>query len=257
MAASLSFSEVTKCFATASSTPLIAVRDLNFTTKQGEFVSVIGPSGCGKSTILNMVSGLDLPSFGEILLDGEKVVGPSPRVGFMLQKDLLLPWRTILENVCFGMEVRNISRQEMRERAMSELMRCRLEKVAGYFPHQLSGGMRQRAALARTLVIRPDLILLDEPFSALDAQTKLVLQDSFAKTIGDEGLSTVLITHDLQEAVLMSDRIFLMVGRPGTIVETIELDLPSRLEPMARRKHPRTQEYVEHLFNALHIGEDV
>lgn len=257
MAASLSFSGVTKCFATAAKTPLTAVKDLNFTTQKGEFVSVIGPSGCGKSTILNMVSGLDLPTYGEVLLDGVKVTGPSPRVGFMLQKDLLLPWRTILQNVCFGMEVRNLSRQEMRDRAMNELLRCRIDKVANYYPHQLSGGMRQRAALARTLAIRPDLILLDEPFSALDAQTKMVLQNSFAQTIGEEGVSTVLITHDLQEAVLMSDRIFLMIGRPGVLSETIELDLPSRLDPMARRKHPRMQEYVEHLFNALHIGEEL
>lgn len=256
MAASLSFSKVTKCFATASKMPLVAVKDLNFKTERGEFVSVIGPSGCGKSTILNMVSGLDFPTDGEIRLEGERVTGPSHRVGFMLQKDLLLPWRTIIENVCFGMEVRGLSRQEMRERAMHELMRCRIEKMADYYPHQLSGGMRQRAALARTLAIRPDLILLDEPFSALDAQTKLVLQDSFSKTIGAEGISTVLITHDLQEAVLMSDRIFLMLGRPGTIVETITLDLPSRMDPMARRKNPKTLEYVQHLFNALHIGEE-
>lgn len=256
MAASLSFLNVTKSFATASKTPLVAVKDLEFKTERGEFVSVIGPSGCGKSTILNMVSGLDFPTEGEIRLDGELVTGPSHRVGFMLQKDLLLPWRKIIENVCFGMEVRGLSRKEMRERAMHELTRCRIEKMADYYPHQLSGGMRQRAALARTLAIRPDLILLDEPFSALDAQTKLVLQDSFSKTIGSEGISTVLITHDLHEAVLMSDRIFLMLGRPGTIVETITLDLPSRMDPVARRKSPKTLEYVEHLFNALHIGEE-
>lgn len=257
MAASLQFSAVAKRFATAGGNPVVAVKNLNFSTRRGEFVSVIGPSGCGKSTILNMASGLDLPSEGEIRLDGQPVTGPSERVGFMLQKDLLLPWRSIAQNVAFGMEARRVPAKEMRARALHELARVGLNSVADYYPHQLSGGMRQRAALARTLAVRPDLILLDEPFSALDAQTKLALQRSFAKTIGDEGVSTVLITHDLQEAVLMSDRIFLMLGRPGTVVETIELDLPERIDPLARRKHLRTLEYVEYLFNALHLGEEV
>jgi NitT/TauT family transport system ATP-binding protein len=257
MAAALKLASVSKRFDVAGQASVYAVKDLNFATSRGEFVSVIGPSGCGKSTILNMVSGLDLPTEGEIRLDEAVVTGPSERVGFMLQKDLLLPWRSIVENVAFGMEARRIPRAERRDRALQELVRCQLEGVADYYPHQLSGGMRQRAALARTLAVRPDLILLDEPFSALDAQTKLVLQRSFAKTIGDEGVSAVLITHDLQEAVLMSDRILLLLGRPGRLAETIKLDLPDRRDPLARRKDRRTLDYVEYLFAALSVGQEL
>lgn len=238
----------------ASGAPVFtAVRDLSFHVDRGEFVSIVGPSGCGKSTLLNMIAGLDRPSEGSVQLLGEMVSGPSSHVGFMLQKDLLLPWRTVLHNVEFGLEARDISKTERRERALRELKRCRLLNFADRYPYQISGGQRQRAALARTLAINPDIVLLDEPFSTLDAQTKLVLQKSFAETIAGSGLTTLLITHDLSEAVSMSDRILVMSDGPGRIIEEIDVGLPDRDNPLQRLATPRAGEIVAHLFHSLHI----
>ncbi|MGA7975176.1 MAG: ABC transporter ATP-binding protein [Pseudolabrys sp.] len=233
--------------------PFTAVFNLSFNVGAGEFVSIVGPSGCGKSTLLNLVAGLDAPNEGSVSLHGTPVAGPNPNVGFMLQKDLLLPWRTVLHNVEFGLEARKMSGTERRERAMRELKRCRLTDFAARYPYQISGGQRQRAALARTLAIDPSVVLLDEPFSALDAQTKLILQRSFAETIAGSGLTTLLITHDLSEAVAMSDRILVMSDRPGRIVEEIDVGLPDRDNPMARIATSRAGEIVSHLFHALHI----
>jgi NitT/TauT family transport system ATP-binding protein len=251
----LDFEGVTKRFATRTTTPFTAVEDLSFKVRKGEFVAIVGPSGCGKSTVLNLVAGLDRPTEGRIALSGKPVSGPNMQVGFMLQKDLLLPWRTIVRNVEFGLEARPIGRTERRERALRELARCRLQDFAHHYPFQLSGGMRQRAALARTLAIEPDVVLLDEPFSALDAQTKLLLQRSFARTISSSGVTTLLITHDLTEAVAMSDRILVMSERPGRIVEEMTLDLPHRDDPIARQALPRAREAIAHLFQSLHLAE--
>jgi NitT/TauT family transport system ATP-binding protein len=254
-APALEFRHVARRFPAGGGGSFTAVEDVSFAVRRGEFVAVIGPSGCGKSTILNMTAGLDRPSEGQVELGGVPVAGPNPQVGFMLQKDLLLPWRNILRNVEFGLEARPVSKAERRERALRELARCKLTGFAGHYPFQLSGGMRQRAALARTLAIEPEVVLLDEPFSALDAQTKLVLQGSFARTIAEAGITTVLITHDLSEAVSMADRILVMSERPGRIVEEIALDLPPREEPAARRAHPRSAEYAAYLFDKLHLAE--
>jgi len=234
---------------------LTAIERVSLNVHSGEFVAIVGPSGCGKSTILNLVAGLDRPSEGRILLNQVPVEGPNPSVGFMLQKDLLLPWRTIVHNVEFGLEARAISRAERRERALRELQRCRLSDFAASYPYQLSGGMRQRAALARTLAIEPAIVLLDEPFSSLDAQTKLILQKSFAQTIASSAITTLLITHDLMEAVIMSDRILVMSERPGRIIEEIPVDLPDRDNPMARISAPRARKYVDHLLASLHLQE--
>ncbi len=234
-----------------------AIEKLTFVLRPSEFVSIVGPSGCGKSTILNLVAGLDLPTEGCLRLNGRIVDGPSAHVGFMLQKDLLLPWRNIQKNVEFGLEARALGRAERRERAARELRRCRVSEFADRFPYQLSGGQRQRVALARTLAIDPELILLDEPFSALDAQTKLVLQKSFAETIQATGVTTLLITHDLTEAVVMSDRILVMSERPGRIIESIDVDLPLRDNPIERLSTARARDLAAHLFNALHLAERV
>jgi len=236
---------------------LVAVEKLSFCVSPGEFIAVVGPSGSGKSTLLSLIAGLDAPSEGLVRLRGKVVDGPSINVGFMLQKDLLLPWRTISANVEFGLEARPMKAADRRERALKELARCRLDGFAGHYPRQLSGGMRQRAALARTLAIDPDVILLDEPFSALDAQTKLILQKSFAGTIAESGVTAVLITHDLAEAVAMSDRIIVLSERPGRIVEEIVVDLPERADPLARRVHQRANDYVKHLFELMKLDERI
>lgn len=251
----LEFRSVTKEFATNSGKSLTAVRDVSFRVNEGEFVSVVGPSGCGKSTILSMTAGLYQPTRGEVRVSEEPVTGPNSHVGFMLQKDLLLPWRSILGNVEFGLESRGVGRTARRERAMAELKHCHLGGFENHYPYQLSGGMRQRAALARTLAIDPEIILLDEPFSALDAQTKLLLQNSFAGTIAESGKTTLLITHDLAEAVLMSDRIIVLSERPGTIVAEIAVDLPHRDQPIKRRLMSEVGTYAAQLFKHLKLEE--
>lgn len=251
----LEFRNVGKQFSMPSGQVLTAVQGIDFTVSGGEFVAVVGPSGCGKSTILSMTAGLYQPTSGEVRVSGTTVTKPNPQVGFMLQKDLLLPWRTIVKNVEFGLEARGVPRKERRERAMAELARCHLAGFENHYPYQLSGGMRQRAALARTLAIDPDIILLDEPFSALDAQTKLLIQNSFAETIQDAGITTLLITHDLSEAVIMSDRVLVMSERPGTIIREIPIDLPERAHPLKRRQMPQVHQHAAEIFDLLKLAE--
>ncbi|MGR3363819.1 MAG: ABC transporter ATP-binding protein [Maritimibacter harenae] len=251
----LEFSEVSKSFPTQGEGSLLAVDNVSFRVEEGEFVSVVGPSGCGKSTILSMTAGLYQPTSGEVRVSNELVTGPNAHVGFMLQKDLLLPWRSIIANIEFGLEARGVGREERRARAMKELEHCQLSGFEDHYPYQLSGGMRQRAALARTLAINPEIILLDEPFSALDAQTKLLLQNSFAKTIKEAGKTTLLITHDLSEAVLMSDRILVLSERPGQVIAEIKVDLPHRDQPIKRRVLPEVGEYAAQLFKHLKLEE--
>lgn len=251
----LEFRGVTKRFVTKTREPLTAISNISFRVDEGEFVSVVGPSGCGKSTLLSMTAGLYQPSEGEVLVSGEPVTGPNAHVGFMLQKDLLLPWRSIVSNIEFGLEARGVAKAKRRERAMRELEHCQLKGFDGHYPYQLSGGMRQRAALARTLAIDPQIILLDEPFSALDAQTKLLLQNSFARTICESRKTTLLITHDLAEAVLMSDRILVLSERPGRVVAEIKVDLPHRDQPLKRRVLPEVGHYASQIFKHLKLEE--
>lgn len=251
----LEFRSVSKSFIDKADRELVAVKDISFISGEGEFVAVVGPSGCGKSTILNMTAGLYQPTKGEVFVSGEKVTRPNSHVGFMLQKDLLLPWRTIEANVAFGLESRGFSRRECRDMARARLDECHLHGFGDYYPYQLSGGMRQRAALARTLAIEPDVILLDEPFSALDAQTKIIIQRNFAETIAEENITTLLITHDLAEAAFMADRILVLSGRPGTVIDEITVDLPDRGNPTARRQNPKITEYINHLFDLLKLQD--
>jgi ABC-type nitrate/sulfonate/bicarbonate transport system ATPase subunit len=193
---------------------------------EGRFVSLIGPSGCGKSTIFNIVAGLLSPTEGRVLIDGEDATGTIGRVGYMLQKDLLLPWRTVLDNVILGMEIRGVPTKEARERARPYLTRYGLGGFENRYPSALSGGMRQRAALLRTLLIDSDLILLDEPFGALDAQTKLHMQEWLLQLWEDFGKTVVFVTHDVEEAVFLSDEICVMAARPGRVIERMTIDLP-------------------------------
>ena len=246
-AARIEFRNVTRRFA-----DLVAVQDVSLSVSDGEVVSLIGPSGCVKSTLLNMGSGLYATSSGEVQVDGERVTGPNQHVAFMLQKDLLLPWRTIRENVELGLQIRKLP---VAGKSIPLLKRFRLDGFENAYPHQLSGGMRQRAALARTLAVEPTVLLMDEPFSALDAQTKMVLQQDLAQTLAEENRTALFITHDLAEAVALSDRIVVMSARPGTIVEQITVDLPERGNPLARRRRPRVGEYLAHLMELLHVEE--
>ena len=225
----LEYRNVTMRFAERNGKGLLtAVRGVSFSVRDGEVVSLIGPSGCGKSTLLNIGSGLTAPSEGEAFVDGERVVGPQAHVAFMLQKDLLLPWRTVAENVAFGVEIQGLPAAARRQRAEHLLSNFNLAEFSGHYPHQLSGGMRQRVALARTLAVDPHVLLLDEPFSAVDAQTRMVLQRDLAQTLKRAGKTALLITHDLLEAVTLSDRVLAMSRRPGTIIDEIAIELPQR-----------------------------
>jgi NitT/TauT family transport system ATP-binding protein len=251
----LEFRNVTRRFrGSRRSSPVTAIEDVSLAVKDREVVSLIGPSGCGKSTLLNLTAGLDRPSLGEVLVDGEAVKGPNSHVAFMLQKDLLLPWRTIRENVEFGLEIRKRPAPERREIALAALKSYRLDGFADHYPHQLSGGMRQRAALARTMATDPTVLLMDEPFSALDAQTKMILQRDLAATLMRTGKTALFITHDLSEGITLSDRVLVMSKRPGRIIEEIVIDLPAREDPFNRRNHPRMGQYMARLSELLDLA---
>ena len=252
----IEYRSITKRFGPRDGAEVItAVEDVSLSIADREVVSLIGPSGCGKSTLLNIGSGLYPPSGGEVRIDGDRVTGPNDHVAFMLQKDLLLPWRTIRQNVELGQEIKRAPARERRERALYLLEKCRLSRFADHYPHELSGGMRQRAALARTLAVDPAVLLLDEPFSALDAQTKMILQQDLATTLMDEAKTALFITHDLAEAVALSDRVLVMSQRPGKIVREIRIDLPDRHNPIDRRNRREVTELIGELMSLLHIGE--
>jgi NitT/TauT family transport system ATP-binding protein len=233
-----------------------AVCDVSFGIKRGEIVSLIGPSGCGKSTLLAMASGLSRPSAGRVTIDGEEITRPRRDIAFMLQKDLLLPWRTLTTNVELGPEIRGTPAATRRKRALDLLRQCKLDRFAACRPHEASGGMRQRAALARTLAVEPQLLLLDEPFSALDAQTKVLLHGDLATMLAAHQRTTLLITHDITEALALSDRVLVMSHRPGTIIHEIEVDLPHRGEPFQRSLHPGIGAYVAQIWQLLRVHED-
>jgi ABC-type nitrate/sulfonate/bicarbonate transport system ATPase subunit len=208
-----------------------AVAPLTLGIETGRFVSLVGPSGCGKSTLFNIIAGLFQPTEGRVLIDGEDATGTIGRVGYMLQKDLLLPWRTVLDNVILGMEIQGKPLKLARERALPLLRKYGLAGFEYLYPNSLSGGMRQRAALLRTLLFDTDVILLDEPFGALDAQTKLQMQEWLMQLWSDFRKTVVFVTHDVDEAIYLSDEIHVMGTRPGRILDSVVIPLP---RPRAR-----------------------
>jgi ABC-type nitrate/sulfonate/bicarbonate transport system ATPase subunit len=202
-----------------------ALASVTLSIPPGRFVSLIGPSGCGKSTIFNIIAGLIEPTAGHVLIDGIEATGTIGRVGYMLQKDLLLPWRSVLDNVILGMEIQGVPLRAARGRALPLLQRYGLAGFEHLYPSSLSGGMRQRAALLRTLLFDTDVILLDEPFGALDAQTKLQMQEWLMQLWADFGKTVVFVTHDIEEAIFLSDEVHVMATRPGRIIETIAVPI--------------------------------
>jgi ABC-type nitrate/sulfonate/bicarbonate transport system ATPase subunit len=206
--------------------PFAALAPITLSIPQGRFASLIGPSGCGKSTIFNIIAGLLEPTGGRVLIDGVDATGTIGRVGYMLQKDLLLPWRTVLDNVILGMEIQAVPLRAARERALPLLRRYGLSGFEYLYPSSLSGGMRQRAALLRTLLFDTDVILLDEPFGALDAQTKLQMQEWLMALWSDFGKTVLFVTHDVEEAIYLSDELQVMGTRPGRIIAHIPVNLP-------------------------------
>ncbi|MCE7791471.1 ABC transporter ATP-binding protein [Salipaludibacillus sp. CUR1] len=212
----LQLKEVEKTFFTYDSVTT-AVEKINLTINKGEFISIIGPSGCGKTTLLSLISGLLHPTEGQILLDGKQIEKPTPETGYMLQQDYLFPWLTIEQNITLGLKTMGKTKSEEKELAYELLDTLGLSDKTKHYPSQLSGGMRQRVALVRMLSTDPKLLLLDEPFSALDYQTKLKLENLVFSTIRTHGKTAILVTHDIGEALAMSDRVILLTHRPGSI----------------------------------------
>ncbi|MDD9267775.1 ABC transporter ATP-binding protein [Paenibacillus sp. GCM10023248] len=214
--------DVTQVYVTEERATL-AVQGIDFAVARGEFVSLIGPSGCGKTTLLSIIAGLIRPTAGTVSVAGKPVNGPSTRAGYMLQQDYLFPWRTIEDNACIGLEIAGTLTKENRELVLHLLEEMGLYSFKDYYPSQLSGGMRQRVALVRTLATDPELLLLDEPFSALDYQTKLQLEDLVVETLRAKKKTALLVTHDISEAIAMSDRIIVLAPNPGRIRQTYSI----------------------------------
>ncbi|WP_223829736.1 ABC transporter ATP-binding protein [Paenibacillus arenilitoris] len=235
----------------------LAVENIDLTVSRGQFVSLVGPSGCGKTTVLSLLAGLFPPTKGRVLLSGERVQGPSPKVGYMLQQDYLFPWRTIRDNAAVGLEISGRKTRSSMEAVDALLEEVGLPGAGHRFPHELSGGMRQRVALARTLATDPEVLLLDEPFSALDLHIKLQLEDLVDQTLKRLCKTAVLVTHDLAEAAAMSDRVIVLGRNPGRI--RCELAVPDEIRlasPMNARKLPGFQELFERLWSELDAQDE-
>ena len=233
----------------------LALKDLDLTIRDGEFCSIVGPSGCGKSTLLGIISGLLQPTEGQVLLDGVSIRGTHERVGILLQKDHLFEWRTVLQNAELGLEIRGRNTAEARRRAHQLLESYGLAGFENAYPHQLSGGMRQRVALIRTLATDPDVLLLDEPFSALDYQTKLILERDVYRIVRHDKKTALLVTHDIEEAVSMSDRVIVLSGRPAQVknVYDIALTVAAERTPMNSRDAPEFRGYCKSIWEDLDI----
>jgi NitT/TauT family transport system ATP-binding protein len=229
--------------------------ECSFGIERGEFVSIVGPSGSGKTTLFNVIAGLATPQSGSVTIGGTPVNGPSARVAYMLQKDLLMPWRTTLENVTLGLEIRGVPLREARRRGAEMLERYGLAGNEHAYPSMLSGGMRQRAALIRTLVLEPEIILLDEPFSALDYQTRLMLEGDVRRIIGERGCTAVLVTHDIDEAVSFSDRVIVLGGKPAAIKLdlAVELTVEGARTPASAREAPEFRRYHKAVWEQLDV----
>ncbi len=232
----------------------VAIKDLSLVVVKGEFVSIIGPSGCGKSTLLSVLGGLVQPSKGEVFIKGESVKGTNPIVGYMPQRDQLFPWRNILQNVLLGLEVQKKLTKETRQKAIELLEKYGLGEFLHYYPYQLSGGMRQRVALIRTLAIDPEILLLDEPFSALDYQTRLAVSDEVRTIIYNENKTSILVTHDIAEGISMSDRIAVLTSRPAEIKNIHDIKLScEEISPIKKREAPEFRHYFNRIWKELDI----
>lgn len=229
-----------------------ALQDVSFSVDKGEVLSIVGPSGCGKSTLLSIIAGLLPPSEGEIILGGEKLCGYSPRIGYMLQRDNLLEWHSVLENVLLGLRVRHALTKDSRARAEALLERYGLSEFKDRYPSQLSGGMRQRVALIRTLAISPDLLLLDEAFSALDYQTRMQVTEDVYRILKQEGVTTLMVTHDIPESIGMGDRVLILSKRPATVREMVPIRFAAaERTPLSCREDPLFNTYFLHIWKEL------
>jgi len=230
---------------------VLALTDIDLTLQEGEFLALVGPSGCGKSTLLKLISGLVKPSRGQVRVRGQAVVGPPRGIGFMFQRDALLPWATVRENIAVGLECSGYSKRS-RQRRIDELLSfVGLEQFGHHYPRTLSGGMRQRVALGRILAYAPDIYLMDEPFGALDAQTKLLMGQELLNIWSRFRKAIIFVTHDIEEAVGLADRVVVMTGRPGRIKSEYRIDLPRPRDSRNVRKLPRFHRLVDAIWSDI------
>ena len=211
---------------TKEKSDFLALKDINLSVRKGEFLSIVGPSGCGKSTLLDIIAGLAKPNEGKIYIDKKQITGPNLDRGIVLQGYALLPWRTVIHNVEFGLEIKKVPKSQRKEIAKNFIDLVGLSGFEERYPHELSGGMKQRVAIARALAYNPEVLLMDEPFAAVDAQTREVLQDELLRIWEETHKTIIFVTHSIDEAVALSDRVAIMTANPGTIKEVVDIDLP-------------------------------
>ncbi len=217
---------VNRRFVTPDGKSLTALRDFTMTVERGQFVAIVGPTGCGKSTTLNLITGLAPASSGQVLVMGKPVSGIDPRIGFVFQADALFPWKSVLGNVMAGPVFRGQSKADAKALAMDWISRVGLGGFENHYPHQLSGGMRKRVALAQTFINKPEILLMDEPFSALDVQTRILMQDELLKLWSQDKACVVFVTHDLDEAIALADKVYVLTSGPATVKSSYTIDLP-------------------------------
>jgi NitT/TauT family transport system ATP-binding protein len=230
-----------------------AVRDINLTVARKEIVAIIGPSGCGKSTLLNMIAGLYAPTGGSVVYKGSPVTAVNTDVGYMTQKDNLLPWRTVRDNIAFPLELAGVAKSERADRAAQVIKHVGLDGFENRFPHELSGGMRKRACLARIMLYGAETVLLDEPFAALDAQLKLAMHDLLLKLAAETGQTVVLVTHDLMEAVTLADRVIVCTRRPAMVALEQRIDLKRPRDVLNVRFTSEFKEFYDTLWERLRV----
>ena len=249
----LKIQEVTKKYQ-AKNGELEAIKNVSFSVNEGEFISIIGPSGCGKSTLLSIIAGLEEKTEGKVWVEGEEVEGISEKIGYMLQKDSLLDWRTIYDNVLFGLEIRGNKNKESKSYVDMLLKKYHLYEFKDKLPSQLSGGMRQRVALIRTLAVKPKILLLDEAFSALDYQTRLMVTKDVYGILKNENMTMLMVTHDISEAISMADRVVVLTHRPAGIknIYNIDFEMGNR-DPLDCRKSPKFSNYFDCLWKELDV----
>ncbi len=235
---------------------VLALENINFRVKKGEFIAIIGPSGCGKSTLLSIISGLEKKTSGEIYIENQKVEGGTSQIGYMLQKDCLLDWRNVWSNTLFGLEVKGKVTKEDKEYVEKLLKKYNLYEFKNKYPSELSGGMRQRVALIRTLATKPKILLLDEAFSALDYQTRIMVTNDIYNILRKEKITTIMVTHDISEAISMSDRVLVLSKRPGTVkdIHKIDFEIENRT-PINCRESPKFSKYFNTLWKELGVDE--
>jgi NitT/TauT family transport system ATP-binding protein len=249
---------VTKSFTTPSGSTYTALKDLDLRVAPGEFCAIVGPTGCGKSTTLTLVSGLEQPTIGTVEVHGEVVTEITPGVGFMFQTDAILPWKTVLDNVALGPRFRGTARSIAETAAKDWLRRVGLSGFEDRFPHQLSGGMRKRVALAQSLINEPAILLMDEPFSALDVQTRAIMSNELLQLWDLTRPAVIFVTHDLEEAIALADKVVVMTAGPGgTVKDTFEIDLPRPRVVQEIRFEPRFVDLYQQIWEALRSEVDI